>query len=83
MIEFQIYDFIEDHESIDDDLESEESNEIPELPKYIIHIFGRTEDDKSVYCKVRNFNPYFYIKLPTKWEQGTIKAKIKLYYGYE
>ena len=78
MIEFQIYDFIEDHETIDTESDTEESNEIPELPKYIIHVFGRTADDKSVYCKVRNFNPYFYIKLPTKWKQDTIKTKIKL-----
>lgn len=80
MIEFQIYDFVEDHEKIEEDIESnsEEKNESEELPKYIIHVFGRTEDDKSVYCKVKDFTPFFYIKLPNKWEKRTIKSKINI-----
>ena len=80
MIEFQIYDFVEDHEKTEDgetESGSDEKDDAPELPKYIIHVFGRTEDDKSVYCKVKNFTPFFYIKLPNKWEKGTIKSKIK------
>ena len=80
MIEFQIYDFVEDHEKIEEDVESDsdEKNEPDELPKYIIHVFGRTEDDKSVYCKVKDFTPFFYIKLPNKWERRTIKSKINI-----
>ena len=80
MIEFQIYDFVEDHEKIEEDVESDsdEKNEPDELPKYIIHVFGRTEDDKSVYCKVKDFTPFFYIKLPNKWEKRTIKSKINI-----
>ena len=81
MIEFQIYDFVEDHEKIEDgetESASEEKNDAPELPKYIIHVFGRTEDDRSVYCKVRDFTPFFYIKLPNKWERRTVKSKINI-----
>ena len=81
MIEFQIYDFVEDHEKIEEEETesgSDEKNDAAELPKYIIHVFGRTEDDKSVYCKVRDFTPFFYIKLPNKWERRTIKSKINI-----
>ena len=74
MIEFQIYDFVEDHEKeeIEEETESDDKNDTPpELPKYIIHVFGRTEDDKSVYCKVKDFTPFFYVKLPESWDKGT------------
>jgi DNA polymerase elongation subunit (family B) len=60
-IEFQIYDFIEDHEIIEDD-NSDSDND--NNSHFIIHIFGRCDDNKSVYCKLVNFTPYFYILLP-------------------
>jgi len=58
-IEFQIYDWYEDHETnIDDD----EEDEIP--GNYIIHTFGRCEDGRSVYGKIVDYTPYFYLLLP-------------------
>ena len=85
MIEFQIYDFVEDHEKIEEyetESGSEEKNNVPELPKYIIHVFGRTEDDKSVYCKVKGFTPFFYIALPPKWDKKSIKRKMSIMYDW-
>lgn len=74
-MEFQIYDYIEDNEIItNDDSSSEDSSSIP---KYVIHIFGRTLDDKSVYCKLTDYTPHFYIKLPEKWTDKEAKTKIK------
>ena len=66
-LEFQIYDYLEDHDNVGD---------------YIIHIFGRTADDKSVYAKVTGYTPYFYIALPSKWEslsKTEIKTKLALF----
>ena len=60
-IQFQIYDYMEANEEVDD-----EDSENESLGKYIIHTFGRTEDGKSVYCKVTNYYPYFYILLPDR-----------------
>jgi DNA polymerase elongation subunit (family B) len=57
-IEFQIYDYVEDHEKSLDD----EDNKL--LGKYIIHCFGRTLDNKSVYAKITDYLPHFYISLP-------------------
>ena len=66
-LEFQIYDWLEDHEE-------EEDEDTINPGKYIIHIFGRCLDGKSVYGKIKNFTPYFYILLPNKFQ-----TKTKLY----
>ena len=75
-MEFQIYDYIEDHEVLEES-DDESDNGENTLPKFIIHVFGRTQDDKSVYCKLTDYTPHFYIKLPSKWAQAESKMKIK------
>ena len=78
-MEFQIYDYVEDHEKQEEEESSDsEEKKDPVLPEYIIHVFGRTLDDKSVYCKIQNFTPHFYIKLPSKWTKSDAKSKIKI-----
>jgi hypothetical protein len=74
-LEFQIYDFLEDHEEENESSSSDEENSGGQV--YIIHTFGRTEDGKSVYMKVRNYTPYFYIKLPERWSYNNAKKKVK------
>ena len=59
-IEFQIYDWMEDTYIEEVDSDSDSNN----IGKYIIHVFGRCEDGKSVYAKLINYTPYFYILLP-------------------
>lgn len=75
-LEFQIYDFREDHvfEKEGHDSDSEMENV---LPKYIIHTFGKTIDGKSVYCKVTDYTPYFFIELPEDWTKKQAKKNIK------
>jgi DNA polymerase elongation subunit (family B) len=63
-LEFQIYDFIEDHEIDDTDTEDDHKK----LGDYIIHVFGRTEQGESVYAKITGFTPHFYISLPEEWD---------------
>jgi DNA polymerase elongation subunit (family B) len=69
-IEFQICDFIEDHE--DEEYEDSDDNEKTQKV-YIIHTFGRTLDGKSVYMKIKNYTPYFYIKIPNKWTEDEVE----------
>ena len=77
-LEFQIYDWVDDHEK--EKVDSEESDEgNSNQGTYIIHVFGRTEDDKSVYCKVVDFTPYFYIGLPSSCCLGYDKAHCEPY----
>ena len=77
-LEFQIYDWVEDHyiDKSDEDSGSENQHKMGE---YIIHIFGRTMEGKSVYGKVTNFTPYFYIELPETWSSlSDSKIELKL-----
>ena len=67
-IQFQIYDYLEANEEPEEQSDEEPDRNVSEgnvsLGKYIIHVFGRTIDNKSVYAKVTNYKPYFYILLP-------------------
>ena len=36
---------------------------------YQINLFGITKEGKSVYCKVVNFKPYFFVKCPQNWSE--------------
>ena len=47
-LEFQLYDWTEAQDG----------------GNFIIHSFGRTDDDQSVYAKITGFKPYFYFFLP-------------------
>jgi DNA polymerase elongation subunit (family B) len=79
ILEYQLYDFVEGHNIIYTD----EGDEIQ--GDYIIHSFGRTLDDKSVYAKITGYEPRFYIELPTEWEQldgKEIKKKLKILKEY-
>jgi len=77
-LEFQIYDFTEDHETLTNDM----GEEI--MGNYIINIFGRTLEGKSVYAKVLNYTPYFYIDLPESWgyEEKIVKKKLETLYNW-
>ena len=77
-LEFQIYDWLEDHEiEKDEDSSEEDSPTNKGNYYYIIHTFGRTLEGKSVYMKIVNFTPYFYLKLPERWTKGIAKANVK------
>ena len=66
-LQFQIYDYREDNLDLDDDN--------TKLGDYIIHCFGRTLDDKSVYARITNYTPYFYIKFPDITQDILSKTK--------
>ena len=80
-MEFQIYDYVEEDIKIEDD-SSETDDKVKyktgPIDEYVIHVFGRTMDDKSVYCKLLNFEPRFFIKMPDSWgkKKGVLKQKI-------
>jgi len=78
ILEFQIYDSMEDHD-IDDDVSEEESENIG---SYIVRSFGRMMDGRSVYMKILNFTPHFYIKLPLTWSKVEAEVKVVAMYKY-
>ena len=91
ILEFQIYDWFEDN-NIDDDDDDENS-----IGEYVINIFGRCENGKSVYTKLFKYKPYFYILIPDEYQNKSLlelnhyKKKIfeelkdtkKIYYKYK
>lgn len=58
-----------------DDIDQEEG--ITEVGKYTIELYGRTEDDKSVYVKVLDYTPYFYIEIPQEWKQKQLDRLVE------
>ena len=70
-LEFQLYDWLEGHETNNDDSDSEE----PSPGDFIIHSFGRCDNGKSVYAKITGYTPYFYILLPDQLQN---KSKSEL-----
>ncbi len=76
-IEFQLYDYMEDHEIDEDEDDLDSSENDSEIGSYIIHTFGRTLEGKSVYMRVLNYNPHFYINLPLNWTKDEAKDKVK------
>ena len=70
-LEFQLYDWLEGHETPNDDSESEEDS----VGNFIIHSFGRCDDGRSVYAKIIGYTPYFYILLPDQLQN---KSKSEL-----
>lgn len=86
---FQIIDWSQYHEievnddSNDSDLENE-LNTNNDLTHYKIRLYGRTQDNKSIYVNVNNYTPFFYIKIPSDFNTTKIntlvsylKSKIK------
>ena len=73
-LEFQLYDWLEGHEEIkDEDGEYDGDEDTP--GQFVIHSFGRCDDGKSVYAKIINYTPYFYMLLPNKLQN---KSKTEL-----
>jgi DNA polymerase elongation subunit (family B) len=61
-----------DSESLTDSESDKKYSDIDK--KYVIKTFGRTQNGESVYLKIENFPPHFYILLPESW-QDNLEAK--------
>jgi len=81
-LEFQIYDWMEDHEKDEDSDSEDTSDKKNEIGTYIIHTFGRMMDGRSVYMRIINFTPHFYIKLPLNWSKVEAKNNVSIMYRY-
>jgi hypothetical protein len=81
-IEFQLYDWQEDHEFEEEDDDDDSDTKSNDIGSYIIHTFGRTLEGKSVYMKIINFTPHFYIRLPSIWEKTEAKTNVRKMLNY-
>ena len=53
------------------DLQSDDIDNI-----FTITIYGKTLDDKNIVCHVKDFKPYFYVKIPDTWNKNTFETNI-------
>ena len=54
-----------------DQNEEEKKNEI-KRKEYIIKVFGKTKNGESVYLRIYNFTPHFYISYDQSWTDKKI-----------
>lgn len=54
-----------------------DSESIDLSENYIIRTFGRTLDGKSVYLKILNYTPHFYVEIPTRYSDQHIERLIE------
>ena len=77
-LKFQVIDWRQDHNIVtsedrsddsdgNDSLERELEDSNDEELEYSIKIYGKTEDNKSVFVNVEKFTPFFYVKIPSNW----------------
>jgi DNA polymerase elongation subunit (family B) len=45
--------------------------------EFIIRLFGRTEDEKTIYCETTNFRPYYFIKMEPSWRRSDASTIIE------
>jgi DNA polymerase elongation subunit (family B) len=45
---------------------------------FVIRLFGRTKQNKTIYVKVVNYLPYFYVEIPIEWDE----YKGRILYNY-
>ena len=38
---------------------------------YDIHIYGVRSDNKTVFCCIKDFKPFFYVRAPTSFKKRT------------
>lgn len=49
----------------------------PNKSEMVIHLFGTTEEEKSLRVTIIGFEPYFYVELPDKKSENYFKAILK------
>ena len=55
---------------------------------YVIEAYGRTKNDESVYLKILDYTPFFYVEIPREWtishtDKFIKYVKNKVYYKFK
>ena len=65
-VSFQIVDII------CDDIPDDQNNK-----SFLVTIYGIDKDNNRIVCHVKKFCPYFYIKIPTDWDENQVRPLLK------
>ena len=63
---FQIVDIISD-DIIDDQNEK----------SFLVTIYGIDKDNNRIVCHVKKYCPYFYMKIPSDWDENQVRPLLK------
>ena len=63
---FQIVDIISD------DIPDDQNNK-----SFLVTIYGIDEDNNRIVCHVKQYCPYFYIKIPHDWDETQVRPLLK------
>lgn len=64
-IEFQILDW---RQAQEEDMNGKKN--------FIVRLFGKTRDNKTIHVQVNKFTPYFYVEIDSSWRQMQIDALV-------
>ena len=71
---FRLFDFnvkdvkVEEEDKIEEDTEPSEKKKKKDNLKFIIQMFGKNEKGKTCSILVKDYTPFFYIKIPEDWD---------------
>jgi len=71
---FRLFDFnvkdvkVEEEDKIEEDTEPSEKKRKKDNLKFIIQMFGKNEKGKTCSILVKDYTPFFYIKIPEDWD---------------
>jgi DNA polymerase elongation subunit (family B) len=72
-LEFQIIEWFVNDEAVDNDDEDDDSDPDPSNiqlnEQYTIRCVGATTDGASVCCKITNFTPFYFVKVPDNFDR--------------
>ena len=43
---------------------------------FTITIYGKTIENKNIVCHVKDFKPFFYVKIPENWDKNKFEYNI-------
>ena len=67
---FNVLDW-KDKDDFDDDEDDESFSS-----SYVIETYGRTNEGKSVFLKIKGYTPFFFVEIPSTWKESSIKRFI-------
>jgi DNA polymerase elongation subunit (family B) len=76
-IEFQIIEWHTQDEDESGEEEDSDNGKTECVDKYIMRCFGVTQEGISVTCKITGFTPFYYIKVPDRFNKTQLKSFIK------
>ena len=65
-VSFQIVDIMSD------DITDDQNNK-----SFLITIYGIDENNNRIVCHVKKYFPYFYIKIPSDWDENKVRPLLK------